>query len=593
MVAALRAFGPDFIFVVYDKWSRDRVAGVEGVYKKRPTSANLEEEAWHKLSRLCRRVAQAAAELCNGNIIFLEALPAARVRDKGLGFMGQQPLLQAQAQAHTHEGGEQQHTHEWLSHVRTTSSVVEAMLSSSSFQPAVAEHEPADSEDESEGSFLPWPVPYHCSAVQRKQLLQRAAQDASARAARDEIDRTTIVFETVHGAPKPCCDAHRPGGTRHDAANRTASDMALDSPRAAVVSQYLDTQCRDEASSYSPGGGGGGACASAHRVSVGQDQDASTHRSTHLGGAVECDRATRGSQVVAADGGMGVRERVAVRPGALRERKRLRDASGDGIECVEGACVEGAPDTGAGTGKLLRALRPYDAAVEVLRGKPLGLTLEEIVACCQQLPRKIDLGNSLPGTQGLDVRGALRHALTAGCSSSSWGYPHRRAAAFTKKGDRYLLLPHVSGGGGVVRGHVPGKASLGGGVGGRIPASQTGETLGRYKGTVNANVQHALNINGEPGAELESLGGGGGRGGGRGDADVSRSSSLPSDDRGDARDGWGGGGRGWEGGWGDVRGGGIEGGGSWGGGSAKGAGWHGEASRPIPTGVCVYVCCVL
>lgn len=125
------------------------------------------------------------------------------------------------------------------------------MLSSSSFQPALsaAEHEPADSEDasegsedESEGSFLPWPVPYHCSAVQRKQLLQRAAQDASARAARDEIDRTTIVFETVHGAPKPCCDAHRPGGTRHDAANRTASDMALDSPRAAVVSQYLDTQ---------------------------------------------------------------------------------------------------------------------------------------------------------------------------------------------------------------------------------------------------------------------------------------------------------------------------------------------------------------
>ena len=120
-------------------------------------------------------MAQAAAELCNGNIIFLEALPAARVRDKGLGFRGQEPLLQGQAQAHTHECGEQQHTHEWLSHVRTTSSVVEAMLSSSSFQPALsaAEHEPADSEDasegsedESQGSFLPWPVPYHCSAVQ-------------------------------------------------------------------------------------------------------------------------------------------------------------------------------------------------------------------------------------------------------------------------------------------------------------------------------------------------------------------------------------------------------------------------------------------
>jgi hypothetical protein len=49
--------------------------------------------------------------------------------------------------------------------------------SSSSFQPALpaAEHEPADSEDASEGSedesegswsLLPWPVPYHCSAVQ-------------------------------------------------------------------------------------------------------------------------------------------------------------------------------------------------------------------------------------------------------------------------------------------------------------------------------------------------------------------------------------------------------------------------------------------
>jgi hypothetical protein len=30
---------------------------------------------------------------------------------------------------------------------------------------------------------------------------------------------------------------------------------------------------------------------------------------------VECDRATRGSQVVADDGSMGVRERLAVRPG--------------------------------------------------------------------------------------------------------------------------------------------------------------------------------------------------------------------------------------------------------------------------------------
>ena len=43
--------------------------------------------------------------------------------------------------------------------------------------------------------------------------------------------------------------------------------------------------------------------------------DAETNRSTHLGGAVECDRATRGSQVVADDGSMGVRERLAVRPG--------------------------------------------------------------------------------------------------------------------------------------------------------------------------------------------------------------------------------------------------------------------------------------
>ena len=64
---------------------------------------------------------QAAAELCNRNIVFLEAVPTARVRDEGLEFRGQQPLLQGQAQAHTHEGRQQQHTHEWLSHVRTTS----------------------------------------------------------------------------------------------------------------------------------------------------------------------------------------------------------------------------------------------------------------------------------------------------------------------------------------------------------------------------------------------------------------------------------------------------------------------------------------
>ena len=123
---------------------------------------------------------------------------------------------------------------------------------------------------------------------------------------------------------------------------------------------------------------------------------------------------------------------------AARAQKRFRES-----EPMPGRDGRRSSETPVVAGKQLRAIKPHDAAIEVLRGKPEGLTLDEIVESCQCLPRKLDTGSSRPGTQGMDARGALRHALTAGCSSSG-GHLHRRAAAFIKCGDRYQLLHDVS-----------------------------------------------------------------------------------------------------------------------------------------------------
>jgi hypothetical protein len=94
-------------------------------------------------------------------------------------------------------------------------------------------------------------------------------------------------------------------------------------------------------------------------------------------------------------GDKGQRHRSTSKPDNLQMHSKKRDR-----EDLD----QGRGSPAVGIGKLLRAIKPHDAAIEALRGKPEGLTLDELVQCCQQLPRKLDLGTSLPGTQGLDAR---------------------------------------------------------------------------------------------------------------------------------------------------------------------------------------------
>ena len=85
-------------------------------------------------------------------------------------------------------------------------------------------------------------------------------------------------------------------------------------------------------------------------------------------------------------------------PAQKRARKGQEvEGSGDGASSGRGGR--------GGGGKQLRAIKPHDAAIEVLRSNAQGLTLDEILVLCQQLPRKLDLGNSRPGTSGMNARG--------------------------------------------------------------------------------------------------------------------------------------------------------------------------------------------
>ena len=186
-------------------------------------------------------------------------------------------------------------------------------------------------------------------------------------------------------------------------------------------------------------------------------------------------------------GDKGQRRRSTFEPDNFQMHSKKRDRQ---------ALDQGRGSPAVGIGKLLRAIKPHDAAIEALRGKPEGLTLDELVQCCQQLPRKLDLGTSLPGTQGLDARVSaisniiaiivishteflIHHVFPlSGCSSPcpdrwlqlfrqefikvyfalgfeqeitmklrfhtfSGSHLHRRPAAFVKIGERYQLVQEV------------------------------------------------------------------------------------------------------------------------------------------------------
>jgi len=167
---ALKAFCPNFIFVVYDKGSRHRVAGNVGV----GNSHTLEQESWQTLCSLSGSIVRDAEMLCNGNVIFLEAADTAP------------PASSTPAR-------------EWLAHVRTSGSVVEGVLGGGSPHGSDAGCIESGGEKGGSGSsFFPWPMPFRGTFSECKQVA--GLHDKTA--AHVKFDRQEIKFETLDGRYK-------------------------------------------------------------------------------------------------------------------------------------------------------------------------------------------------------------------------------------------------------------------------------------------------------------------------------------------------------------------------------------------------------
>jgi hypothetical protein len=228
------------------------------------------------------------------------------------------------------------------------------------------------------------------------------------------------------------------GGRRleeSESAKRISREIEACKQVAAAVAQEELARNRNASSEHAATSSQQSDGADSAPIHAASQHDGRVHMDT---GLASVGAAKSGNKAIGADSAAAATAaRVDVQEDGAREKKRRREseeAGGDKSRAADDGSAAGA------AGKQLRAIKPHDAAVEVLRGKPEGLTLDEIVRNCQHLPRKLDVGNSRPGTQGMDARGALRHALTAGCTSSSQVSSRKRVAAFTKSGDRYLLL---------------------------------------------------------------------------------------------------------------------------------------------------------
>ena len=396
---SLKEFRPGFIFVVYDKGSRQKMTA--SASHGRAKGQKLEQESWERLCSMSGRLVHDAEEMCDGNIIFMDASSTA---SENMGAQGQ----------------------EWLSHVRTTGSIVEAALGGGCQRQYVSE---SGESHESRASFFPWPMPFRGSVIECKDL----AVLYNTRNAPVEFNRQEIVFETLCGTRKAAkigsqedpnamtavVVSEAPGGLPTDSSGmqqECTNQLAIESIRkdSGPARQNLEEQCKTadamEASYIQTG--------LEPSLLVGDE------------GFLDKKR-VRESQTVSSVGSSSAGK------GGFREKKRGRET-----ETI--LTVGSSQHVESAEGRPLRDIKPRDAAIDVLRGKSDGLQLDEIVNLCQHLPRKLDLGNSLKGTQRMDARSALRHALTAGCSASG-ERPHRRPAVFALVGDRYHLLLEAVG----------------------------------------------------------------------------------------------------------------------------------------------------
>ena len=385
--ASLREFQPELILVFYDKNSR-LATGDEG----QSTDKDQREQIASK-NLLLRAVSivKDAAEICNGNLVFLE--------------VGGSP-----------PPGSDTAVDGWLASVRATTCILESALR----VPRDLEDAGGEMHPES-ASYLPWPMPFNRDGTSNGPIDQRvpvALHDSSIEKLNFNLHE--ISFETLGGTPIAQSETAK-RISRQDDSRKDAASAQEDVGKAGSENVLPGPQRPESA------------------VTEGDEVESSTlmeieEISVH-GGARD-----RNKESGMPDSLADVEKSISSDEGhdATRAKKRVREHKH--VPSGEGKMPSEVPVVSA---KQLRAIKPHDAAIEVLRGKPEGLTLDEIVESCQRLPRKLDIGSSRPGTQGMDARGALRHALTAGCSSSG-GHLHRRTAAFIKCGDRYQLLHEVS-----------------------------------------------------------------------------------------------------------------------------------------------------
>ena len=396
---SLKEFRPGFIFVVYDKGSRQKMTASASL--GRVKGQKLEQESWERLCSMSGRLVHDAEEICDGNIIFMDASSTA---SENMGAQGQ----------------------EWLSHVRTTGSIVEAALGGGCQRQFVSE---SGGSQESRASFFPWPMPFRGSVMECKDL----AVLYNTSNAPVEFNRQEIVFETLCGTRKAAkIDSQ-------EDANEITAMVVSEAPEGLPTdSPGMPQKCTNQFAMESIRKDSGPVLQNLEEQCKTLDATVSSYNQTVLEpsllvgdeGFLDKKR-VRESETASSVGSSSAAE------GGFREKKRGRET-----ETI--LTVGSSQHVESAEGRPLRDMKPRDAAIDVLRGKSDGLQLDEIVNLCQHLPRKLDLGNSLKGTQRMDARSALRHALTAGCSASG-ERPHRRPAVFALVGDRYHLLQEAVG----------------------------------------------------------------------------------------------------------------------------------------------------
>ena len=177
---ALKIFQPDLIFVVYDAHSRHKVSISSTANLPGAGDQRAEQASWEKLCRLASQLAKNAKELCNSNIIYLEAPTGAAASSSTYRDL------------------------EWLQHIRTTGSILEGALLGCTH----VDEDMTEDDGCAWASFLPWPMPFLCTSPDRNDIAELFSRSQGAFP--DELENLeTIAFETLRGSPKSSSDAER------------------------------------------------------------------------------------------------------------------------------------------------------------------------------------------------------------------------------------------------------------------------------------------------------------------------------------------------------------------------------------------------